>query len=209
MSMRRSHEVDEFLAPTSLMLHGRTRSSPEPRDPAPLGQRLPGDLQPPPQPAEPPALRPNRACLSAPQRPPAPAPSPLPSRALGHDVAADGDALVTNEHARPGDQLLHPILGPPAKRAPHRAVHKLRRCGSTPGTHRSTPFAHATPDNSGYRPWSHVACKPNMTIPTPVPPARSALGHQAPHHDPWPDRSRFGPPRSVLDASEQLAVARR
>jgi len=49
-----------------------------------------------------------------------------------------------------------------------------------------------------------------MTIPTPVPPARSALGHQAPHHDQWPDRSRFDPPRSVLGASvESLAKGHR
>jgi hypothetical protein len=57
------------------------------------------------------------------------------------------------------------------------------------------------PDSSARHAWSHVARRPNMTIPTPVPPAHSAPGHRAPHHDQWPDRSRFDPTRSVLDTS--------
>jgi Single-strand binding protein family len=128
----------------------------------------------------------------------------LPPRALGHDVAAKGDALVTDEHAGPGDQLLHPILGLPAERAPRRAVHELRGCSPTLSAHRSTPFVHHTTPNSSARPaWSHVTCRPDTTIPTPIPPVLSALGHLAPHHDQWPDRSRFNPPRSVPDTSAE------
>ena len=185
------------------MLHDKPRPSPEPPNLTSLGQRLPGDLRPPPRPAEQPALRPDRACPSAPPRPPAPAPAPFPGRALGHDLAADGDALVTDEHARPGDQLLHPILGLPAERAPHRAVHELRRCDPTPSAHRSTPFVHTTPADHARHPWSHVARRPDSTIPTPIPPVLPAIGHPAPHHDQWPDRSRFDPPRSVLGASAE------
>jgi Single-strand binding protein family len=180
------------------MLHDSARSNPEPPNLTSLGQRLPGALRPPPRPTGQPALRPDRACPSAPQQPPAPA--PFPGRALGHDVAADGDTLVTDEHVRPGDQVLHPVLGLPAERAPHRAVHELRRCDPTPSAHRSNPFVHTTPADHSRHPWSHVARRPDSTIPTSVPPVLPAIGHPAPHHDQWPDRGRFDPSRSVLGA---------